>query len=185
VKAPFKYHRRGKWIKTDLRTPLLDFQANLVEGQLPFGFRPVIVRQRHTVMSVADPIHKAERDASTRDVPLVADRKRVVFIGESSTEGTEETFVGRFARAFPELDVLNAAVFSYSPSIYYKKKANIFWTSGLGSTRPSPTSIFPTYEMKLGLISMTSMACCKGRGGVRRKKRGGKRRFMPPTSSMN
>ena len=129
------------------------------------------------------------RDASTRDVPLVADRKRVVFIGDSFTEGIglpyEETFVGRFARAFPELDVLNAAVFSYSPSIYYKKKANIFWTSGLGSTRPSPTSIFPTYEMKLGFISMTSMACCKGRGGVRRKKRGGKRRFMPPTPSMN
>jgi len=65
------------------------------------------------------------RDASTRDVPLVADRKRVVFIGDSFTEGIglpyEETFVGRFARAFPELDVLNAAVSSYSPSIYYEK----------------------------------------------------------------
>jgi hypothetical protein len=65
------------------------------------------------------------RDASTRDVPLVADRKRIVFIGDSFTEGLgvpyEETFVGRFASAFPDLDVLNAAVVSYSPSIYYEK----------------------------------------------------------------
>jgi hypothetical protein len=55
----------------------------------------------------------------------VADRKRVVFIGDSFTEGSgvpyEQTFVGRFGRAFPDLDVLNAAVGSYSPSIYFQK----------------------------------------------------------------
>jgi lysophospholipase L1-like esterase len=65
------------------------------------------------------------RDASTRDVPLVADHKRIVFIGDSITEGVgvpyEKTFVGRFASAFPNLDVLNAAVVSYSPSVYYEK----------------------------------------------------------------
>jgi hypothetical protein len=65
------------------------------------------------------------RDASTRDVTLMADRKRIVFIGDSFTEGVglpyDETFVGRFAHAFPALDVLNAAVESYSPSIYYEK----------------------------------------------------------------
>lgn len=65
------------------------------------------------------------RDASTRDIPLVADRKRIVFIGDSTTEALglpyQETFVGRFASAFPELDVLNAAVVSYSPSVYYEK----------------------------------------------------------------
>ena len=33
----------------------------------------------------------------------------------------EETFVGRLAHAFPDLYVLNAAVESYSPSIYYEK----------------------------------------------------------------
>jgi len=65
------------------------------------------------------------KDASTRDVPLVADRKRVVFIGDSFTEGVglvyEDSFVGRFARAFPELDVLNAGVASYAPSVYFEK----------------------------------------------------------------
>lgn len=65
------------------------------------------------------------RDASTRDVPLVADRKRIVFIGDSFTEGIgvpyQETFVGKFAGAFPDLDVLNAAAESYSPSVYYEK----------------------------------------------------------------
>ena len=54
------------------------------------------------------------RDASTRDVPLVAFRKRIVFIGDSFTEGIgvpyQETFVGKFAGAFPDLDVLNAGV---------------------------------------------------------------------------
>ncbi|HEX3495974.1 MAG TPA: SGNH/GDSL hydrolase family protein, partial [Methylocella sp.] len=47
------------------------------------------------------------RDASTRDVPLMADRKRIVFIGDSFTEGLgvtyQETFVGKFAAAFPGL----------------------------------------------------------------------------------
>jgi hypothetical protein len=65
------------------------------------------------------------RDASTRDVPLVTDRKRIVFIGDSFTEGIgvpyQETFVGRFASAFPDFDVLNAGVVSYSPSVYYAK----------------------------------------------------------------
>ncbi len=65
------------------------------------------------------------RDASTRDVPLAAGRKRIVFIGDSFTEGIgvpyQETYVGKFASAFPDLDVLNAAVSSYSPSAYYEK----------------------------------------------------------------
>jgi len=65
------------------------------------------------------------KDASTRDVPLVADRRRVVFIGDSFTEGVgvayEKTFVGRFAQAFPQLDVLNAGVSTYAPSAYFAK----------------------------------------------------------------
>jgi hypothetical protein len=48
-----------------------------------------------------------------------------VFIGDSFTEGSgvdyQETFVGRFASAFPDFDVLNAGVNSYSPSVYYEK----------------------------------------------------------------
>jgi hypothetical protein len=65
------------------------------------------------------------KDSATRDVPLHSDRKRVLFLGDSFTEGLgtsyEQTFVGRFASAYPQLDVLNGAVSSYSPSIYYAK----------------------------------------------------------------
>ncbi len=65
------------------------------------------------------------RDASPRKVPLQSQRKRVLFLGDSFTEGLgtpyDKTFVGRFAAAYPDLDVLNAAVSSYAPSIYYAK----------------------------------------------------------------
>jgi hypothetical protein len=65
------------------------------------------------------------RDASPRNVALQSDRKRVLFLGDSFTEGLgtpyDQTFVGRFAAAFPDIDVLNAAVSSYAPSIYYAK----------------------------------------------------------------
>jgi hypothetical protein len=33
----------------------------------------------------------------------------------------EQTFVGLFAAAFPQLDILNAAAASYAPTIYYAK----------------------------------------------------------------
>jgi hypothetical protein len=56
---------------------------------------------------------------------MTTDRRRVVFIGDSFTEGVglsyEQTFVGRFTRAFPNLDILNAGVVSYAPSAYYEK----------------------------------------------------------------
>lgn len=47
------------------------------------------------------------------------------FIGDSNTEGVglihEDTFVGRFSAANPDLKIANLAVVSYSPSIYYMK----------------------------------------------------------------
>ena len=65
------------------------------------------------------------RDAAIRDVPMATDRKRVVFIGDSFAESLgvpyEQSFVGLFAQAFPALDVLNAGVSSYAPSVYYAK----------------------------------------------------------------
>jgi len=65
------------------------------------------------------------KDATMRDVPLRSDRKRVLFLGDSYTEAIglpyEDSFVGRFAAALPRLDVLNAGVGSYAPSIYYAK----------------------------------------------------------------
>lgn len=60
--------------------------------------------------------------------PLPRDAARrfdVAFIGDSFTEGVgyafEETAVGRFAAAHPELSVVNLGVASYSPSIYLRK----------------------------------------------------------------
>ena len=49
----------------------------------------------------------------------------VAFIGDSFTEGSgvlyEKSFVGIFAKSYPNLKVANLAVQSYSPSIYFSK----------------------------------------------------------------
>jgi hypothetical protein len=48
--------------------------------------------------------------------------------GHSFTEALgvayEESFVGRFAAAFPQLDVLNGGVSGYAPSVYYAKASS-------------------------------------------------------------
>jgi hypothetical protein len=65
------------------------------------------------------------KDARLRQVPLQSAKRRILFLGDSFTEGVglpyEETFVGRFAAAFPQVDVLNAAAASYAPTVYYAK----------------------------------------------------------------
>jgi len=67
------------------------------------------------------------RDASARQVPLLSDRRRLLFIGDSFTEGIgiayDKTFVGLVARALEPkgVEVLNAGCASYSPIIYYRK----------------------------------------------------------------
>lgn len=67
------------------------------------------------------------RDAHVREVELDTDRWRILFIGDSFTEGIavkyEDTFVGRIADEYKNIniDVLNAAVISYSPVIYWRK----------------------------------------------------------------
>ena len=66
------------------------------------------------------------RDAGAREVKKTSDKPmRVLFIGDSFTEGVglawEETFVGLFQARFPNIEVLNAAVAGYSPSMYWKK----------------------------------------------------------------
>ena len=68
------------------------------------------------------------RDATMRTVPpRPQDRRRLVIIGDSFTEGIglawEDSFVGRFAQLVPQLEVLNAGVLSYAPSVYYRKTA--------------------------------------------------------------
>jgi hypothetical protein len=67
------------------------------------------------------------RDARVRDVPLVASQRRVLFMGDSFTEGVgvawEQSFVGLTAAALVPrgVEVLNAAVSLYSPTIYERK----------------------------------------------------------------
>ena len=69
------------------------------------------------------------KDGSVRKVPLQAAHRRILLVGDSFTEGIgmafEDSFAGLLYRAGEErtekVEFLNAAVASYSPSIYYKK----------------------------------------------------------------
>lgn len=67
------------------------------------------------------------KDGLIREVNYQKSRtkKRLLFIGDSFTEGVglewQQTFVGKFSPAMPNLEVLNAGVSSYSPSVYYTK----------------------------------------------------------------
>lgn len=67
------------------------------------------------------------KDKEVRRVPRTSDRRRIVFLGDSFTEGVgysyAETFPGLFASrvAARGVEVLNAGVTSYSPKLYYLK----------------------------------------------------------------
>ena len=67
------------------------------------------------------------RDRAPRPLPLHADKPRLLFIGDSFTEGIgidwEQTFVGRVAAALePQgTEVLNAGTASYCPAIYDRR----------------------------------------------------------------
>jgi lysophospholipase L1-like esterase len=67
------------------------------------------------------------KDATPRDVPLLPSGRRIVFIGDSFTEGIgtryQDSFVGIVAGHLEEsgTEVLNAAVASYSPVTYFAK----------------------------------------------------------------
>jgi lysophospholipase L1-like esterase len=69
------------------------------------------------------------KDGSPRIVSLVGDRRRVLLMGDSFTEGVgvrfEETFAGLLYRSGLErvdkVEFLNGGVVGYSPVIYYRK----------------------------------------------------------------
>ena len=71
------------------------------------------------------------RSEKPRDIPMISKKYRMVFIGDSFTEGIgiqyQDSFVGRIAETLLEknIEVLNAAVSSYSPIIYYRKIKHI------------------------------------------------------------
>lgn len=71
------------------------------------------------------------KDRSPRTVSLTADHPRILFIGDSFTEGNGfdfgQTFPGQVEALLANrgVEVLNAAVSSYSPAIYYRKVAHL------------------------------------------------------------
>jgi len=68
----------------------------------------------------------AFRDGATRQIAARGERRRVLLMGDSFTEGLgvtwEESFAGRLAQtAGGDLEILNAGVIGYSPKIYRMK----------------------------------------------------------------
>ncbi len=67
------------------------------------------------------------RDSSIREVPLKSRKKRILFIGDSFTEGIgvtyQESYVGILNKTIDtaKTELLNAGVVSYSPKLYYLK----------------------------------------------------------------
>ena len=77
------------------------------------------------------------RDRSVRDIDPSTEAHRILFIGDSFTEGMgvdwENTFVGRISESLSEegIEVLNTAASSYSPIIYWRKIKYLIETTGL------------------------------------------------------
>jgi hypothetical protein len=76
------------------------------------------------------------RDSQIRNIPLVPDKERIVFIGDSFVEGVgpyEQTFVGIIDGSLQSrnIEVLNAGVVSYSPKLYYLKMQYLLERLGL------------------------------------------------------
>ena len=77
------------------------------------------------------------KDFSVRDIPLVPEGRRIVFMGDSFTEGVgvdyKDSFVGLIASALSadKIDVLNAGVVGYSPIIYWRKTLYLIEEIGL------------------------------------------------------
>ncbi|MBW6534830.1 MAG: hypothetical protein K0B11_07475 [Mariniphaga sp.] len=77
------------------------------------------------------------RDAEMRNIPLQTDKKRILFMGYSHTEGVgvpfNETFTGKLMEKLDtsKIEILNAAAVSYSPRIYYLKTKYLIEEVGL------------------------------------------------------
>ncbi len=61
------------------------------------------------------------KDAAVRHVAANGDSRRVVLIGDSFTEGLGVTFEQTGQQRSEKTEFLNAAVTSYSPTLYYRK----------------------------------------------------------------
>lgn len=77
------------------------------------------------------------RDSIVQEIPLVSHKKRILFMGDSHTEGVgmsfEDTFTGQLLNKIDtsEVEILNAAAVSYSPRIHYLKTKFLLEDMGL------------------------------------------------------
>jgi hypothetical protein len=75
------------------------------------------------------------KDKKNRKIDLKTDRKRILLLGDSFTEGVgmtwEESFTGILSSEFPDVEFLNAAVVSYSPKLYFLKTRYLIETVGM------------------------------------------------------
>jgi lysophospholipase L1-like esterase len=77
------------------------------------------------------------KDAKIRNVPLKVAEKRIMFLGDSFTEGIgftyTDTFVGIISDHYKKknIRVLNGGVASYAPEIYYRKSKYLIEELGL------------------------------------------------------
>lgn len=65
------------------------------------------------------------KDEACKTIALKSDRKRILFMGDSFTEGVgmswEESFLGILDKNLSDVEILNAGVVSYSPKLHYLK----------------------------------------------------------------
>jgi hypothetical protein len=106
--------------KVDLRIPSPYYHHDLVpnfSGEDEWGGAP------HPIFTD----NLGFKDREVRDVPLTTDKHRILFMGDSFTEGIgepyEKTFVAKIQDKLEgqSYDILNAGVASYSPRLYYLK----------------------------------------------------------------
>jgi len=77
------------------------------------------------------------KDSGVKQIPLTTKKRRILFIGDSFVEGVglpyEDTFTGIIQKELGDdkYDILNAAVTSYSPKIYYLKIKYLIENTGL------------------------------------------------------
>lgn len=77
------------------------------------------------------------RDSSVRKVPLKSDKKRILILGDSHSEGVgidyPNTYAGILQKAgeASDVEVLNASAVSYSPKIHYLKGEYLLRQKGL------------------------------------------------------
>lgn len=77
------------------------------------------------------------KDRVIRQVPLASESKRILFIGDSFTEGIgfafKNSFFGHVAKELESSgnEIMNAGVVSYAPSVYYNKLRYLLLEKGL------------------------------------------------------